>query len=174
MKMHLPLEEDNLSDEDRARLREEDELAGVPSRDALAVGVGAIVGGVAGATLGASVAGPVSTAPGAGLAAGIVAGGLLGQTSGEGVDPALEDTYWRERHPTEPYAIGEPYELYEPAYRAGYEAYARSHNRPFPEIEEDIRRRYEAPHPDLPWRKAQPAVRAAWDRLEERHILKEE
>ena len=79
-----------------------------------------------------------------------------------------EEAYWREHHPTQPFADKNlPYEAYAPAYRFGYEAAAKHAGKSFEEIEDDIALNYEKSRPEsaLPWDHARPAVKAAWDRL---------
>lgn len=156
--------------EDRKEDNNEDPITGEPGAHPLGTAAGAIIGGVAGAALGTSMAGPIGGMAGAGMATGALAGGLIGKVTAEGIDPTTEDSYWREQHPSEPYAIGEDYETYEPAYRAGYEGYASHRGVEFEDVEEDIREKYSAHSAGLPWDKARPAVRAAWNRVAENEI----
>jgi hypothetical protein len=79
-----------------------------------------------------------------------------------------EDAYWREQHAKQSYADQTlPYEHYAPAYRVGYEGYARHSGKPFEEIETDLALNYEkaAPESPLPWDLARPAIKAAWDKM---------
>jgi hypothetical protein len=76
--------------------------------------------------------------------------------------------YWREKHATQPYAdktLG--YEHYEPAYRLGAEAAQRYAGRGFDDVENDVALDYEKNKGTsaLPWDRARPAVKAAWDRV---------
>ncbi len=79
-----------------------------------------------------------------------------------------DENYWREQHSKQSYAdkaLG--YEHYEPAYRLGTEAARQHAGKRFEEIEDDIALDYEKSNPGspLPWDRARPAVKAAWDRL---------
>jgi hypothetical protein len=90
------------------------------------------------------------------------------EEQGEDTTRNKEDAYWREQHPTQPYADPQtPYEHYAPAYRVGYEAAQKHGGKDFEEIETDLALDYEkaAPESPLPWDMARPAVKAAWDRM---------
>jgi len=85
----------------------------------------------------------------------------------EAVNPTEEEQYWRENHPRQPYASSDfGYEHYEPAYRTGYEAFTKYPGKKYEEIEADLARDYEknAISSPLPWDRAQPAAKAAWDK----------
>lgn len=87
--------------------------------------------------------------------------------------PAAEDDFWRANHPSQPYACETSYESFAPAYRVGYEGYARHgiEGRPFREAEPLLRRLYEQSGGELEWDDAaRPAAEAAWDRLSQRRI----
>ena len=130
----------------------------------IAVGsMGAMLGGIADNPLGSEIA-EINI----GLAAGAVGGGFAVQADDETVDASKEDAFWRERHSSEPYAIGTPYEDYAPAYRAGYEGYLRRGGEKFADVEENIREEYQSHRAGLPWEKARPASAAAWKRLRNR------
>lgn len=103
------------------------------------------------------------------MVAGAVAGGLVGKFTGEAIDPTMEDTYWRERHSLESHAAGQPYEEFEPAYRSGYEGYARHGGDDFADVEADIQKDYESYKASVPWEKARPASKAAWQRVYDRN-----
>ena len=76
-----------------------------------------------GAAIG-TVAGPVGT--GIGMAAGAIAGGLAGKGIAEKIDPTAEDAYWRTSYISRSYVDKDtPYDLYQSAYRTGYEGYGR-------------------------------------------------
>lgn len=171
--MSREIHSDEAEEAERARARNEDPLSGAPGAHPLATGAGALLGGVAGAALGAAVAGPVGGVAGLGLATGALAGGLIGKAAGEAVDPTFEDAYWREHHSTQAHGISASYEDYEPAYRAGYEAYGRFSDRKYEDVEDDIRAHYQSHRAGLPWDKAQHAVRAAWDRAHEHRVIRE-
>jgi hypothetical protein len=151
-----------------ADLRHEDPLSGAPGAHPMAVGAGALLGGVAGAVMGGTIAGPMGSIAGASMVGGALAGGLLGKAVGEVIDPTVEDAYWRERHPLEAYGAGTAYEDYEPAYRAGYEGFARHGGEQFADVEADISRDYASHRAGLPWEKARPAAEAAWSRVRDR------
>jgi hypothetical protein len=95
----------------------------------------------------------------------------MNKTPGSGAGGAgtdEEEAYWRERHPTQPYASRDfSYDHYAPAYRVGYEAATKYAGKGFEEIETDLALDYERARPDspLPWDQARPAVKAAWDRI---------
>ena len=129
-------------------------------------GVGAAGGGLAGAAVGAAVGGPV------GAAIGAVVGGVAGAYSGRGVaeaiNPTQEEEYWREHHHKQNWADQEStFEHYRPAYRTGIEGKIKHAGKEYHEIEADLARDYEKndANPAIPWDRARPAVRAAWDRI---------
>ena len=142
-----------------------DPLTGATGAHPLGTGVGAAVGGAAAGAAVGTVAGPVGTAVGA--AVGAVAGGLFGKGVAEGLDPTVEDAYWRENYHTRPYVeAGTRYERYQPAYRHGWESRARLGAKPWQEAEAQLRGEWEA-HPDslgLDWESASGAMRDAYDR----------
>ena len=80
-------------------------------------GLGAVGGAAAGAAIG-SAAGPIGTVVG-GVAGGL-AGGLAGHAIADMIDPKVEDEYWRTNFSTRPYASGQTYDIYQPAYRYGW------------------------------------------------------
>jgi hypothetical protein len=98
-----------------------------------------------------------------------VAGGLAGKAVAEQIDPTVEDAYWREKHPAQPYADSAySYDRdYAPAYRLGYQGYA---NRPgkWEDAEYDLEREWEEFKADsrLNWEKAKAATRAGWHKVE--------
>lgn len=142
-----------------------DPLSGAKGAHPVGTGVGAVVGGaVAGAAAG-TVMGPVGAAVGA--AAGAVAGGLFGKGVAEGIDPTVEDAYWRENFRARPYVQQDDrYEKYQPAYRHGWEARSRLAGTTWRESQDQLRTEWEA-HPDslgLSWEEARGAVQDAYDR----------
>lgn len=149
--------------------RNEDPHSGAPGAHPTSTGAGAVLGGLAGAAIGTLVGGPVGAAAGASMVAGAVAGGLVGKFTGEAIDPTIEEAYWRERHYLESHAVGQPYEEFEPAYRAGYEGYARHGGKEFTNVEADIQKDYESHRATVPWEKARPASKAAWQRVYNRN-----
>ena len=142
-----------------------DPITGEPGSHPIGTGVGTAGGGLAGAAIGAAVGGP------AGAAIGAVVGGVVGAFSGRGVAEAVnhteEDNHWREHHSKQEWAGDSPYEHFENAYRTGHEGAVKYAGRQYHEIELDLARDYEKndANPAIPWDRARPAVRAAWDRL---------
>ncbi len=101
-----------------------DPITGEPGAHPVGTGVGATGGAVAGATVG-SVAGPVGTVVGAAI--GAVAGGMAGKAAAEGVNPTVEDSYWRENYNKHPsYKSDYTYDDYAPAFRSGYTGWERA------------------------------------------------
>jgi hypothetical protein len=155
-----------------------DPLSGEKGAHPLGVGVGtAVGGGVAGGALGA--AGAVLAGGAAGAAAGpvgalvgAVAGGIIGAAAGKEVaehtNPTLEDTYWRANYRDQPYVEeGIEYEEYGPAYQYGWESRRVYSGRTFDEAEPELERGWKTKSPsNLEWDKAKPAVRDAWDRVD--------
>ena len=142
-----------------------DPLSGEAGAHPIGTGVGAALGGAAAGAAVGTVAGPVGSAVGA--AVGAIAGGLFGKGVAEGIDPTIEDAYWRENYSSRPYvARGARYEQYQPAYRYGWESRARLDNKPWRDMEGQVRQDWEA-HPDslgLDWNSAKDAVREAYER----------
>ena len=140
----------------------------------VATGVGAVVGGAAGGVMGGAAAGaavggvtgPVGAAIGA--AVGAVAGGLMGRGAGKALNPAAEDTYWRENYTSRPYvASGSTYDDYGPAYRYGVDAYQKYPNRDFDDLDVDLSRDWNTARgtSSLEWDRAKHASRDAWHRV---------
>jgi uncharacterized protein YcfJ len=143
-----------------------DPITGEHGSHPIGTGVGTAGGGLAGAAVGGAVGGPL------GAAVGAVVGGIAGAYSGHGVaeavNPTHEANYWREKHAEQPWADEQStYEHYEPAYRTGYEGVMKYAGRQYHDIEVDLARDYEKndANPAIPWDRARPAVRAAWDRV---------
>jgi len=79
---------------------------------------------------------PVGTGAGVG---GAVVGGLVGKGIAEAVDAKQEEEYWRANYRTcRYYVVGESYELYEPAYRYGWESYTTYYPRKYEEVEPEL------------------------------------
>jgi len=143
-----------------------DPVTGEPGSHPLGSGLGAAGGAVAGGAIGGAVGGPVGVVAGAII--GGVAGAYGGRGAAEAVNPTVEEQYWRENHPKQPYATGEHgYEKFAPAYRVGYEAIQKYPGKHFDEIDNDLALDYEKHRPGdgLPWDQVRPASRAAWNRL---------
>ena len=159
-----------------------DPLSNEPGAHPVGVGVGAAVGGAAlggaavgaaalasaatGAAMGGTVGGPVGVVAGAVM--GAVAGGLAGKSVAEKIDPTREDAYWKDNYSQRPYAErGTAYDTYRPAYQYGWEARGRYPDRQFDDVEADLERDWQKTQgkTSLPWTKAKPATRDAWDRI---------
>ncbi len=143
--------------------------------------VGGAVGAAVGATAGAAavgaaqgaVAGTVAGLPG--MAAGVAIGGVVGALAGKGVaqevNPTTEDIYWSENYKTRPYVENDAnYDAYGPAYRHGIDAYTKHQGHRFEDIEPKLSSDWEKVREDstLPWDKARPAARDAYERLRNR------
>lgn len=146
------------------------------SDDKKATGLGAAVGGVAGGVAGGAAAGAAvggMTGP-VGAAVGAAAGAVMGAMAGKSmaVDPAAEDSYWRENFVERSYASGASYDDFGPAYAHGVNSYSRyqGQGRGFDEVEADLARDWSrARGPStLEWDRARPASRDAWQRLSDR------
>lgn len=86
------------------------------------------------------------------------------------LDPAAEDSYWRENFSGRPYVTsGETYDAYEEAYRTGYETYRNYLGQSFDEVEDDLRQDYarRSGEASLTWEKVREAARDAWQRVED-------
>jgi hypothetical protein len=146
-----------------------DPITGAPGAHPVGAGVGAAAGGATGAAIGA-MGGPVGAA--IGLVAGGIVGGLAGKAGGEGVNPTVEDAYWRENHRTQTWGAKRPYEDYSGAYKTGYEGYSKyaSSGRSFEECEAELKNEFDCncgKKTNLQWEDAKPATQAAWLRASE-------
>jgi hypothetical protein len=145
-----------------------DPISGKPGAHPAGVGAGAAAGAVAGAAVG-SVVGPVGTVVGGAI--GAVAGGLGGKAAAEGVNPTVEDAYWRENYNKSPsYKSDYTYDDYAPAYRTGYTGWerARASGETWDTYEPKLRSEYESNRGNsrLDWQEAKGAARDAWHRVE--------
>src|SRR3990172_1057441 len=88
----------------------------------------------------------------------------------EAVNPAVEDAYWRENFGHRPYAVGDGYERWRPAYQHGWQSYSKYRGRWFDEVEPEVRLDWERTDGarDLSWESARKAARDAWQRVERR------
>jgi len=144
-----------------------DPLTGTPGAHPVGVGTGAIGGAAAGAGIGSVVGGPVGALVGGSV--GAVAGGLAGKEAAEASNPTVEDAYWRANFKSRPYVVVvDTYEVYQPAYRYGWESYANYRGRTFEEAEPELRRVWETTPAatTLSWERARSATRDAWNRVE--------
>ncbi len=85
---------------------------------------------------------------------------------------AAEDDFWRANHQSQSYAGETSYGYFAPAYRAGYEGYAKHgiEGSTFEEAEPLLRQQYEQHGGKLEWTAARLGAQAAWNRLAERRI----
>ncbi|MBU1361262.1 MAG: PA2169 family four-helix-bundle protein [Gammaproteobacteria bacterium] len=142
-----------------------DPITGAPGAHPVGTGLGATGGALAGAAAGA-LAGPVGAA--VGLVAGAVVGGLGGKAAAEGINPTMEEAYWRENYAKEAYVeSGRPYDDYGPAYEMGWSRRAEQ-DADFDAIEPALATEWETRRgsSSLDWPAARPATRAAWDRVD--------
>jgi len=87
----------------------------------------------------------------------------------ERVNPAVEESYWRENYLREPYyERGYNFDDYLPGYRTGWEGRQRYAGRTYEQCERDLQRDYQRNRgkSQLEWAKCRHAVRAGWDRFE--------
>lgn len=146
-----------------------DPISGKPGAHPVGVGLGAAGTGAAGAVIGGAVGGPIGA--GVGAVAGAIAGGLGGKAAAEAVNPTVEDAYWRDNYISRPYVDRhDSYDVYQPAYRYGWESYGkyRADASSFDEAEPRLSREWESSRGSskLEWQRAKGPVRDAWDRLE--------
>ncbi|HEX7023560.1 MAG TPA: hypothetical protein VF187_01980 [Gemmatimonadales bacterium] len=86
----------------------------------------------------------------------------------EPLDPSTEDAYWRANYMVRPYASGEPYDTFRPAYRFGWESYGRHPGRTFEDVAPELQHDWEhtGHSARLGWARARNAIRDAWHKLE--------
>jgi hypothetical protein len=152
--------------DEKAKDENRDPITGAPGAHPIGVAAGAAAGGATGAAVGA-VAGPAGAVVGA--AVGAVAGGLAGKGVAEAIDPTREDAYWRDNYRGRPYYdASTPYDVYQPAYRYGWESRARYPTRKFEDVETDLERGWDRAKgkSQLAWDRAKHATRDAWQRLD--------
>ncbi|MBE9179917.1 glycine zipper family protein [Oculatella sp. LEGE 06141] len=86
-----------------------------------------------------------------------------------------EDQYWHNHYTVQPYYVSaSPYEVYQPAFRVGYDGYTRyrSTGRTFDEVEPELQHEYERQTNGsvgsiLAWESARLAAQAAWHHVEQ-------
>ncbi len=142
-----------------------DPITDEPGAHPVGTGIGATGGAVAGAAMGA-IGGPIGAAVGG--VVGAVVGGLAGKAAGEAVNPTAEEAYWRENYANESYYDRKrTYDDYAPAYRLGLTGRTR-YEGSFDTYEPELATEWEAARAGsaLSWPEAQPATRAAWDRID--------
>jgi len=83
-----------------------------------------------------------------------------------------EDDFWKANHQSQSFAGQTSYGYFAPAYRTGYEGYARHGmaGRTFEEAEPLLRQQYEKNGGKLEWAAARLGALAAWNRLSQRRI----
>ncbi len=145
-----------------------DPITGAPGAHPVGTGVGAAGGAVTGAAIGGAVGGPVGAVIGA--AVGGVAGGLAGKGVAEGVNPTVEDAYWRNNYSKRPYAANRSYDDLAPAYQYGYNSAGTHVGRKFDEVENDLQHGWEQAKgkSKLAWSDAKLATKDAWNRVTDR------
>ena len=149
-----------------------DPITGAPGAHPVGTGLGATGGALAGAAAG-SLAGPVGTV--VGLVAGAVVGGLGGKAAAEGVNPTMEEAYWRENYAKESYVeAGRSYDDYAPAYEMGWVGRAQR-GADFEAEEAALASEWESRRggSNLGWEEARPAARAAWERADDTYYDKQ-
>ncbi len=146
-----------------------DPLTDEPGSHPVGTGIGAAGGAAAGAAAG-MMGGPVGAAIGA--VVGAVVGGLAGKSAAESINPTDEDAYWAEAHPQQPYYSSDyTYDDYAPAYRAGYESRLNGVS-DWNQARAEWARRWDAEHAEgkLKFEKAEPAIKAAWERANRSYV----
>lgn len=157
--------------------RNRDPLSGEAGAHPVGTGVGAVLGGAAAGAAVGSVTGPIGTV--LGTVVGGLAGGLAGKAVAESFDPTVEADYWRSAYRERPYYTeGMSYDDYEPAYRAGWEAFEPGATVDpdatvsWSEREQIARQRWEGEGgaPTMTWEQAKAASEDANHRVHQRHV----
>jgi hypothetical protein len=158
-------EKDETSRSEREHL---DPISGAPGAHPVGTGIGAVTGGAAGLGIGAALGGPIGAV--IGIAAGAIAGGLGGKEVAEQFDPTVEESYWRDRYLSRPYVRpDEPFDIYLPAYRLGWEHRSRTGRSAvstFEDVEAELAKEWDSRKrtSQLEWSRARLAARDAWSR----------
>jgi uncharacterized protein (TIGR02284 family) len=142
-----------------------DPITDEPGAHPVGTGIGATGGAITGAAVGA-VGGPVGVVVGG--VVGAVVGGLAGKAAGEAVNPTAEEAYWRDNYSKEPYyEQGRSFDDYSPAYRLGLTGRTR-YQEDWDAAEPKLASEWESTRggSSLSWPQAQPASRAAWNRVD--------
>jgi hypothetical protein len=144
--------------------RNADPLTGAPGAHPIETGIGAAAGGAAAGMAAGLVGGPVSAVVGA--AVGAVAGGYAGKGVGEMIDPTVDDTWLRDNFEMLPYVQdGDRFEEFQPAYRYGAAAESIYGDAAFDGMYDELEREWQTSHTDeMPWTRAEPAVRDGYQR----------
>lgn len=144
-----------------------DPLTNEPGSHPVGTGLGSAGAAAVGAAIGAPF-GPIGLLVGGAI--GAIAGGAAGHAAGEAIDPTGEVEYWKQHHQTRPYFDkSSSWDDYEPAYRYGWEARTRHHDRQWDDnLQNDLSSGWQAAKgkSKLEWERAKDAVRDAWDRTD--------
>ncbi len=146
-----------------------DPLSGAHGSHPVGTGVGGVGGAAAGAAIGA-VAGPLGSLVGGAI--GAVAGGLVGKGVAEGIDPTVEEGYWRDNYSTRPYVGSSNDYSYEddylPAYKYGWENRSKYQDRSFDDADSELGTGWDRNKGNsrLGWDEAKHATKDAWHRVE--------
>ena len=154
-------------DNDREGSPNRDPLSGAPGAHPVGTGLGAAGAGAAGAAIGA-VGGPVGSV--AGAAIGAIVGGLIGKGVAEGIDPTVENEYWRTNYSSRPY-YDKSYTYdddYAPAYKYGWETRKTHYDKTYDDTEPQLATGWNSARSKsrLEWDKAKYAVKDAWNHVE--------
>jgi hypothetical protein len=158
-----------VSRETQKELRNEDPISGAPGAHPVGSGLGAALGGAATGAVAGLAGGLVGTV--VGTIVGGIAGGLAGKAVAEDLDPTVESAYWRDEHAKRPYFKKQyKYEDYEPAYRAGWEAYDYEAPANWSDRERFAREKWEneGGQPSMTWEEARQAAEDAYTRVHHR------
>ena len=86
------------------------------------------------------------------------------------MNPTVEDGYWKENYSSRPYARADQgYEVYQPAYKYGWESRAKDNTgQRFEDVESDLERGWDNARgaSRQTWNEARHATRDAWHRVE--------
>ncbi|HST45812.1 MAG TPA: hypothetical protein VLK29_11385 [Luteimonas sp.] len=144
-----------------------DPITGAPGSHPVGVAAGGSAGALAGAAIG-SIFGPIGTLVGG--AVGAIGGAAGGKAVAERVDPTAEVAYWREDAPNrEYYDKSSDFDRdYAPAYRLGTEHRNEAGATRWEDAEPNLQQKWDQTKDtsSLPWDKAKPAVRDAFDRTD--------
>ena len=155
-----------MADKTKARDANPDPITKEPGAHPLGVAGGAGAGAATGAAIGGAVGGPVGVL--AGGAIGAVAGGLAGKGAAEAVNPTAEDAYWRKEYAGRPYASGESYDKWRPAYQHGWQSYEKNRGKKFEDVEPQLKQEWERADGgrEMSWDRARNASSDAWHHVE--------
>jgi hypothetical protein len=135
----------------------------------LGTGTAALAGGAAGAAIGAAIGGPPGLAVGA--AAGGALGAVVGNRASEAADTRQDLGHFQQIFRTMPYYVdGADWHDYAPAYRYGLDTYEQHRGQLLEDVESQLQGGWEAAArfgSRLQWQQAQPAVRHAWQSLDD-------